>query len=55
MAKSAGRKQKIVPHIPGTLEEITKAVLSPDFQFIQKQKQKVKNLINLNSYIIFGT
>ncbi len=30
----------MIPYIPGTLEEITRAVLSPDFQFIQKQKQK---------------
>jgi len=37
-----GRKQKIIPHIPGTLEEITRAVLSPNFQFIQTQKQKRK-------------
>ncbi len=40
MARSAGKKQKIIPHIPGTLEEITRAVLSLDPQFIQKQKQK---------------
>ena len=28
-----GRKQKIIPPIDGTLEEITKAVLSPNIHF----------------------
>jgi len=39
-----GRKQKIIPHIIGTLEEITRVVLSPNFQFIQTQKRKRENI-----------
>ncbi len=39
-----GRRQKIIPPIDGTLEEITKAVLSPNIHFIQSHKLQSQKL-----------
>jgi len=34
-----GRKAKIIPHIPATMEEVAQAIFRPNAEFAKKQRE----------------
>ena len=44
-----GRKPKIIPHIPGTLEQIADAFFAKDKVYVQAKTKKAKRQRNKNT------